>query len=185
MKRLSFLLLAITLTFVAACQPDEKQNRNANANANANANISVNANQNVAPPTSVTDKIVQIYIYDDPKNPGYYLVDDPGSVPLHKKKNQKISWCVIYDGSTSPDEVVIDSFRSPPPPATPTATNPFGDGSPADNKFTIAAADFGSCKKGTKTPKATADLGTYKYMITVKVGGVDKGHLDPQVVIDN
>lgn len=67
MKRLSFLLLAITLTFVAACQPDEKQNRNANANANANANISVNANQNVAPPTSVTDKVVQIYIYDDPK----------------------------------------------------------------------------------------------------------------------
>jgi len=182
MKRLSLLLLAIALSFATACQPDENKNKNSNANANGNNNG--NANRSVAPPTSLTDKVVEIYIYDDLTKPGYYVIDDPGSVILHKTKNQKITWCIIYDGSTTPDEVVIDNFRSPPPPATPTATNPFGAGTPDDNTFKIAAADFG-CKKGTKTPKATADLGKYKYLITVKFGGADKGHLDPQVVIDN
>jgi hypothetical protein len=179
MKRFSFLLLAITLTFVAACQPAENKNSNASANSNAHAN----ANQNITTTISVADKSVQIFVYDDPANPGSYLIDDPGSVILHKKKNQKISWCVVYDGATTPDEVVVDNFRTPPPPATPTARNPFGDGSDPDNTFTIASGDFGTCKKGTKSPKATADLGTYKYTITVKKGGVPKGQLDPGVII--
>jgi hypothetical protein len=124
---------------------------------------------------------VEIYIYDDPDHAGQYLIDDPGSVTLHKKRSQKISWCVIYEGAATPDQVVIDNFRFPPS-GTPTATNPFGDGSPPDNTFTIDAADF-ACKKGTKSPKATADLDTYKYTITVKVKGMSRGSLDPGVII--
>jgi len=180
MKRASFSLLALTMTFVFACQPAQ----NGNGNGNANSNKNLNATQSAAPPMASMDKTVQIFIYDDLKKPGYYEVDDPGSVTLHKKKNQKIAWCVVYEGRTPPSDVVIDNFRSPPPPAPPSVSNPFGDGSPGDNKFTISSADF-NCKKGTKTPKATADLGNYKYMITAKVGTEDRGHLDPVVIIDN
>lgn len=176
MKRALFSLLALTLAFVFACQPAQ--------NGNANANRSSNTNQSIASPMGSTDKIVQIFIYDDPARPGYYEIEDPGSVTLRKKKNHKIAWCIVYEGSTPPSDVVIGNFRSPPPPATPAATNPFGDGSVGDNTFDIASADFG-CKRRTKTPKANSALGTYKYMITVKVNGADRGHLDPQVIIDN
>lgn len=180
MKRAFFALLAMSLAFafVFACEPTKNENVNRNANANGSAN------QSIAPAT-VTDKIVQIFIHDDPAKPGYYEIEDPGSVTLHKKKNQKIVWCVIYDGSKPPSDVVIDNFRSPPPPAPATATNPFGDGSAADNTFNIPSTDFNACKKGSKTPKANVSLATYKYMITVKVNGADRGHLDPQVVIND
>jgi len=183
MKRILLSLLAVSLAFVFACQTQNVNvNKNANVNMNANANV---PNQVVVPPMMVTDKVVQIFIYDDASKPGYYVIDDPGSVPLHVKKNQKITWCVEYDASTPPSDVVIDNFRSPPPPASPTATNPFGDGSPQQNTFDIASADFGKCNSGTKTPKANAVLGTYKYQITVKVNGSDRGSLDPEVIIDN
>jgi len=181
MKRALFSLLALTLAFVFACQPAE----NGNGNGNANANKSSNTDQSIAPPTVPTDKIVQLFINDDPAKPGYYEIEDPGSVTLHKKKNQKIAWCVVYEGRTPPSDVVIDNFKSKPSPAAPTASNPFGDGSVGDNTFAIASADFNTCKRGTKTPKANADLRTYKYMITVKVNGEDRGHLDPVVIIDN
>jgi hypothetical protein len=181
MKRILLSLLAISFAFVFACQTQNVNvNKNANVNLNANANAS---NQAAVLPMTVSDKVVQIFIYDDLSKPGYYVIDDPGSLPLHKKKNQKITWCVIYDGSTPPSDVVIDNFRSPPPPATPTATNPFGDGGPQQNSFDIASADFGKCNSGTKTPKANADLGAYKYTITVKVNGSPRGVLDPEVVI--
>jgi hypothetical protein len=181
MKRASISLLALTLAFVFACQPAQ----NGNGNGNANANKSSNTNQSIVAQTVSTDKIVQIFINDDPAKPGYYEIEDPGAVTLHKKKNQKIAWCIIYEGKTPPSDVVIDNFRSPPPPAAPTASNPFGDGSAGDNTFTIPSADFNSCKHGTKTPKATSDIRTYKYMISVKVGAQDRGHLDPVVIIDN
>jgi hypothetical protein len=179
MKRALFSLLALTLAFVFACRPAE------NGNGNGNANKTSNANQGVAGQMVSMDKIVQIFINDDPAKPGYYEIEDPGSVTLHKRKNQKIAWCIVYQGRTPPSDVLIDNFRSPPPPAAPTASNPFGDGSAGDNTFDIASADFNMCKRGTKPPKANADLGAYKYMITVKVNGEDRGHLDPVVIIDN
>lgn len=182
MKRALFSLLALALAFVFACQPSQ----NGNGNGNTNANKSTNTSQGIAPPTTFsTDKIVQIFINDDPAKPGFYEIEDPGSVILHKKKNQKIAWCVVYEGKTPPSDVVIDNFKSPPPPASPTASNPFGDGSAGDNTFTIPSADFNACRRGTKTPKATADLRSYKYMITVKVDGEARGRLDPEVIIDN
>lgn len=180
MKRALFSLLALTLAFVFACQTPQ----NGNGAGNANGNKGSNTNQSVAPQAS-TDKIVQVFINDDAARPGYYEIEDPGSVTLHKRKNQKIAWCVVYEGRTPPSDVVIDNFRSPPPPAAPTSSNPFGDGSAADNTFDIASGDFNTCRRGTKTPKANADLAAYKYMITVKVNGEDRGHLDPVVIIDN
>lgn len=176
MKRAFSALLAVSLAFVFACEPTKNENVNRNANANGNDNQSI-------APTAVTDKIVQIFIHDDPAKPGYYEIEDPGSVTLRKKRNQKIAWCVVYDGSTPPSDVVIDNFRSPPPPASPTATNPFGDGSAGDNTFDIPSTDFNACRKRSKTPKANADLATYKYMITVKVNGEERGKLDPGVII--
>lgn len=184
MKKTLFSLLAATLVFVFACQPSSNENRNANANANASA--TANKNQTVAPPTAMapTDKIVQIFIHDDPAKPGYYEIEDPGSVTLAKKRNQRIIWCVVYDGATPPSDVVMDHFVWPPPPATPTSSDPFGSGAPGENTFDIPAADFNNCKHPTKTPKAEA-LGKYKYTITVKVGSEERARLDPQVVIDD
>jgi hypothetical protein len=181
MKRAFFSLLALAVAFVFACQPAQ----NGNGNGNANATKSSNTNQGLASPMASTDKIVQIFINDDPAKPGHYEIEDPGSVILHKKKNQKIAWCIVYMGRTPPGDVVIDSFRFPPPPAAPTASNPFGDGAAGDNTFTIPSADFNTCKHGTKPPKASSDLGAYKYMITVKVGAEERGRLDPVVIIDN
>jgi len=180
MKRILLSLLAVSLAFVFACQT---QNVNVNKNANVNMNANANASNQVVPPMTAMEKSVQIYIYDDPSRPGYYVIDDPGSVPLHKKKNQKITWCVIYDGSTPPSDIVIDNFRKPPAPP-PTATNPFGDGSPQQNTFDIASADFGKCNSGTKTPKSNAD-GAYKYTITIMINGSPRGVLDPEVVISD
>jgi hypothetical protein len=174
-----FSVLALALAFVFACQPNQ------NGNGNGNTNGNKNGNGNIVQQAVSTDKIVQIFINDDPARPGYYEIEDPGSVTLHKRKNQKIAWCVIYEGGTPPSDVVIDNFRYPAPPATPTATNPFGDGSPGDNTFDIPAADFNTCRRGTKPPNANGDLHAYKYMITVKVNGDDRGHLDPVVIIDN
>lgn len=178
MKRILLSLLAVSLAFVFACQT-QNVNVNKNATANANANLS----QGIGPTMSSMEKTVQIVIFDAPG--GQYEVQDPGSVHISKNKNQKIIWCISYDGTTPPTKVVIDNFRSPPPPATPTATNPFGDGSAGDNTFDIPSADFNHCKPSTKTPKANVVLGTYKYKITVKVNGVDSGSLDPEVIIDN
>jgi hypothetical protein len=179
MKRASLSLLALTLAFVFACQPAQ----NGNGNGNANANKSSSAAQSTDLTAILSDKVVQIFIDDDRLNPGFYLIEDPGPVKLRKTK--KIVWCVIYKGSTPPSDVVMDNFRYPPPPATPTSSNPFGDGSPGDNTFTIPSADFNLCKHRTKTPKADVVLGSYKYNITVKVGTEDRGHLDPVVIIDN
>jgi len=134
---------------------------------------------------AATNKIVQIFVHDDPARPGFYEIEDPGAVTLHKRKNQKIAWCVNYDGSTPPSDVLIDNFRSPPPPAPTTATNPFGDGSAGDNTFTIPAVDFNFCRNLSKTPKADAILGNYKYDITVRVGGAARAHLDPVVIIED
>ena len=178
MKKAFFALLAVSLAGVFACEPAKNENVNRNANANGKAN------QNIAP-TTLTDKIVQIFIHDDPAKPGYYEIEDPGSVTLHTKKKQKIVWCVVYDGSTPPSDVVIDNFRYPPPPPPAKATNPFGDGSAGDNTFVLPSADFNACKQGTKTPKTDVVLGDYKYMITVRVNGADRGRLDPQVVIND
>jgi hypothetical protein len=183
MKKASFLLLAITLTFVAACQPAENQNRNANANANASANA--NRNQALFSLMGPKDKIVQIFVHDDPVTKGNYLVEDPGSVTLYRSWNQTIQWCVMYDGKTPPDEVVIDSFRYPPPPAPTSATSPFDNGSTDPDVYHVAAATFNDCKMVPNTPKASATKGEYKYTITVKVAGAPKGNRDPQVVIDN
>lgn len=177
MKRAFVALLAVSLAFVFACEPTKNENVNRNANANGNANQSI-------APIPVTDKIVQIFIHDDPAKPGYYEIEDPGSVTLHTKKKQKIVWCIVYDGSNPPSDVVIDTFRSPLPPAPATATNPFGDGSPEDNRFVITSADFNICKHSTKTPKTDVVLGGYKYMITARVSGANRGQLDPQVIIN-
>jgi hypothetical protein len=179
MKRASISLLALTLAFVFACQPAQ----NGNGNGNANGNKSSIAAQSTDLKTILSDKVVQIFIEDDRLHPGFYLIEDPGPVRLRKTK--KIVWCVIYTGaSTPPTEVVMDNFRYPPPPATPTASNPFGDGSDDDNRFIIPSADF-NCKNRTKTPKTDVVIGSYKYNITAKVGTEDRGHLDPVVIIDN
>ena len=65
MKRFSFLMLAITLTFVAACQPDDNQNKNKNANANGNAN----GNQTIGPVIGPNDLRVDISVLDVKGNP--------------------------------------------------------------------------------------------------------------------
>lgn len=180
MKKALLTFLSATLAFAFACQPAQDSNKN----KNANANIGSNDNQNTAPvSTAMTDKVVQLFIYDDPARPGYYTIEDPGSVTLYMSRNQKIVWCVVYTGTTPPSDVVIDGFRTPPPPAAPIATNPFGNGTAADNTFQIPSADF-DCKNRTKTPRANAPLGAYKYKITVKVNGIDRGSLDPQVIIN-
>jgi hypothetical protein len=183
MKRASFLLLAITLTLVVACQPDENQNKNKNSNANANGNANGNANrgQNLGPMVP-TDKLVQINVHDA-KTAGYYDIEEPATVTLHTLMKQKAVFCVFYDGSTPPDEVVINGFRTISGPG---ATNPFGSGSPSDNDIHVPATDFNTCSTPPKAPKLGIVIpATYKYMITAIVGGADHGNRDPQVVIDN
>src|SRR4029079_1487994 len=130
MKRALFSLLALTLAFVCACQPSQNDNGVGNANANKNSNT----NQSAAAPAIIKDKVVQIFINDDPAKPGYYEIEDPGAVTLHKKKNQKIAWCIVYEGLTPPSDVIIDNFKSAAKTAqtaasTSIASNPFGDGS--------------------------------------------------------
>jgi hypothetical protein len=176
MKKIFFLLLAITLALVAACQPDENQNKNKNANANANVNGNANANQSL---TTADTKDVWIYIYDDGST-GNYTIDDPSAVTLHKLLFQKIRWCVQYTGKTPPTEVIVDNFIS-----LTGAHDPFDTGTTDPNSFSIPASDFGFCRMLPKAIKASAVTTTYKYNITVKVTGVGHGHLDPQVVIND
>jgi hypothetical protein len=175
MKRLSFLLLAITLTLVVACQSSENQNRNANTNANKN--------QGVLPPMGSSDKMVVIYVHDAKGNPGYYTIDDPGSITLNTSLKQKVYWCVSYDGpdpSLRPDDVVIDNFRTI---SGPSIMNPFGNGSPGDNVFDVPAVQINFCPQPLHAPKPGVVVGTYKYTITAKVGGADRGNQDPGVII--
>jgi hypothetical protein len=185
MKKASFVLLAITLTLVAACQPAENQNKiaNTNGNANANANANANTNQGILPLISPKDKMVQIFVHDVKGNPGYYTIEDPCSVTLSTDLKQRVYWCVSYDGvdaSLRPDEVVIDTFRTL---SGPSVTNPFGSGSPSDNDFHVPAVEINTCTVTPHSPKTGVILAEYKYTITAKVGGVDRGHLDPRVII--
>jgi hypothetical protein len=185
MKRLLFLMLAITLTLVAACQPAENQNKNKNANANGNANGNASNNLSIVPPMGAADKMVLIYVHDVKGNPGYYTIDDPGSITLNTTLKQKVYWCVFYDGadaSLRPDDVVIDGFRTI---SAPSITNPFGNGSPSDNDFDVPAAQINNCVVTLHAPKPEVVPAIYKYTITAKVGGADRGHLDPQVVIND
>jgi hypothetical protein len=179
MKRALLTVLSITLAFVFACQSDEKANKN--GNGNSNAPVSSNAAQDVAPLAfQKTEKIVQIFI-SDAANPGFYTVEEPVTPTVHKLKNQKIVWCIVYDGSaTSPTKVIIDNIQFPK--VSPTRMNPFGDGSAGDNTFPIVAADF-DCKTKTKTAKSDAVLGPYTYRIRVFLGTEVRGSLDPEIII--
>ena len=115
MKRALFMLLTLPLAVVFACGPA----KNNNSNVNINANASSNTNQGVAPAVEKTDKTVQIFISDGSPL-GTYIIEQPCPVTIHKAKNQKIVWCIVYDGAfTPPTNVIIDEFRSPPPPALP------------------------------------------------------------------
>jgi len=181
MKRASFLMLAITLTCIAACQPNENQNKNANANSTGNAN----RNRNISPPTGPNDKEVQIFIHDVKGKPGYYDIEDPSPVTLHTLLKQQVYWCVKYDGdpSLTPEEVVISGFRTI---SGPSITNPFGSGSPSDNDFHLPGVEINNCMVTLHSPKTSVVIPTnYKYSITAKVHGEDRGNKDPQVVIDN
>ncbi|HXI92409.1 MAG TPA: hypothetical protein VNO24_20565 [Blastocatellia bacterium] len=180
MKRALSTLLTLPLALVFACGPA----KNVNSNANLNANASSNTNQGVTAALQKTDKTVQIFISDG-STPGTYIIEQPCPVTIHKAKNQKIVWCIVYDGQfTPPTNVIIDEFRSPPPPAAPTATNPFGDGTDPDNMFNIPYTSF-DCQVKTKPAKPSAPLATFKYRIRAFVTGDEKGSLDPQVIIDN
>ncbi len=180
MKRALFMLLTLPLALVLACGPAKNNNSNVNINANAGSNT----NQGVISAVEKTDKTVQIFISDG-STPGTYIIEQPCPVIIHKAKNQKIVWCIVYDGAfTTPTNVIIDEFRSPPPPAVPTATNPFGDGSDPDNTFDIPFTEF-NCLVKTKPAKPSAPLATFKYKIRAFVTGDEKGSLDPQVIIDN
>jgi hypothetical protein len=174
MKKAIFILVAIVVTLVAACQTDETQNKNKNANGNTNVNA--NANQSI---TTAGTKDVWIYIYDDGTT-GNFTIDDPGAVTLHKLLFQKIRWCVQYTGKTPPTEVVVDNFIS-----LTGAHDPFETGTMDPNSFHIPASDFGTCAMTPKPIKATAVTTTYKYNVTVNVTGVGHGHLDPQVIIND
>ena len=179
MKRALFMLLTLPLAVVFACGPA----KNNNSNVNINANASSNTNQGVAPAVEKTDKTVQIFISDGSPL-GTYIIEQPCPVTIHKAKNQKIVWCIVYDGAfTPPTNVIIDEFRSPPPPALPTATNPFGDGDGA-SVFNIPYTSF-DCQVKTPPAKASAPYATFKYRIRAFVTGDEKGSLDPQVIIDN
>jgi len=182
MKRASFLLLAITLTLVAACQPDENQNKNRNSNANANANGNANGNQTIGPVIGPNDRRVDISVHDVKGNPGYYTIDDPSPVTLSVPLKQRVYWCVSYDGSTPPDDVDINGFHTT---SGPSITDPFGNGSPIDNDFDILASQFNPCLATIHAPKPGVTPAEYKYTITAKVGGVDRGHVDPRVIIVN
>lgn len=183
MKNTLFLLLAITLTFVAACQSAENQNRNGNANANVNGNSNANRIQGILAPMGGAEKMVPIYVHDVKGKPGYYTIDDPGSITVSTTLKQKVYWCVLYDGvdpSLRPDDVVIDEFHTI---SGPSVTNPFGSGSHDDNDFDVPAVQINNCVATLHAPKTGVVLTTYKYMITAKVGGADRGHLDPGVII--
>jgi hypothetical protein len=185
-KRISFVLLAITLSLVAACQATDNQNKNGNINANRNANGNANRNPGILAPMGPTDKMVQIFVHDVKGNPGYYTIEDPGDVTLSTGLKQRVFWCVSYDGadpSLRPDDVIIDGFRTI---SGPSITNPFGNGGSADNDFDVPAAQINICVVTLHSPKPDVVVDTaYKYTITAKVGGVDRGQVDPRVIIVN
>lgn len=183
MKKVSFLLLAITLTFVAACQPDQNQNQNKNKNANTNPNVNGNANgnQSLGPQLGPNDKRVEIFVHDVKGNPGYYTIEDPSPVTLSLTLKQKVYWCVYYDGTMPPDDVEIYEFHTT---SVPSITNPFGNGSTSDNDFDVPALQINACVPTVHAPKTGVIPAEYKYTITAKVGGVDKGHVDPRVIIN-
>ena len=183
MKRVLFFMLAIVMTLVAACQPDQNQNQNKNATANNNGTAASNSNQTVSPPLSMTCRMLQIWVHDS-GTPGEYVIDDPGDVTLSIATKQKVNWCIVYDGkdqSNRPDEIQIYSFRSS------AATNPLDDGTmdPVDD-YHIPAAQFNdNCIVVCHPPKPSVVLGNYKYTIKAWKGGVVKGQLDPRVIISS
>ena len=108
MKRALFMLLTLPLALVLACGPAKNNNSNVNINANAGSN----ANQGVISAVEKTDKTVQIFISDG-STPGTYIIEQPCSVIIHKAKNQKIVWCIVYDGAfTTPTNVIIIPDRA-------------------------------------------------------------------------
>jgi hypothetical protein len=127
-----------------------------------------------------TDKTVLITIRDGVEL-GTYDILDPCPISIRKTKNQKIVWCIVYEGDfTEPTNVIIDQFR-----ADSGATNPFGNGTDSDNKFDIPFDKF-ACQVKTKNAKSDAPLETFKYRIRAFVLGEQKEKpRDPQVIINN
>jgi hypothetical protein len=183
MKRALFLMLAVVMTLVAACQPSENQNQNKNATANTNTTSTSNRNQSTLAPLSMTCRMVQIWVHDSKTTPGNYDIDDPGDVTLSLALKQKVNWCVVYDGvdqSNSPDEIEINGFAT----AAPVYRNPLDDGT-TDDDYHIPAAQFNdNCIVVCHPPKPNVVLGNYKYTIRAWKGGVVKGQLDPRVIIN-
>jgi len=182
MKKIFFLLLAITVALAAACSPDENQNKNKNANANANANGNANANQSAGPLLGPNDKRVEIFIHDEKGNPGYYTIEDPSPVTLSTGLKQRVYWCVYYDGATPPEDVELNDFHSVG--LGPSVTNPFGNGSTSDNDFDFPSVQINNCVVTLHAPKTGVTYAEYKYTITAKVAGAPRGHVDPRVIIN-
>ena len=157
---------------------NSKTNANADMKANMNHEVPIvgGTGPNMGQSTG-SYKSVTINIGDDPANSGRCLIEDPGSITLWKKNKEKITWCVVNTcQAASQGNVIIDYFREI---GDPNKKNPFGDGSPGDNTFNIPYSDF-NCEVKTKEGMSG---GRYKYNISIKAGGTERGSLDPEVII--
>ena len=178
-----------------------RQRKGGNANGTISAQTTVNLNQNTGnnnaglngQPVIVGSgksvgmskdgyKSVDIQISDDPANPGKCVIADPGPVTLSKKHKDKIRWCVTNNcQAAGSGTVTIYDFSMI---GNPGKKNPFGSGAANDNTFDIAPSDY-QCKVKTKEATAGADETRYKYSISIKDGGGEKGMLDPVIIISN
>lgn len=156
MKIVLFTILGLTAAYIYACNSA--------------------SNKEGAP----REKGVNIVINDDADNPGRCAIVNPGAVTLSKKNHEKIKWCVINNCQFAREGVVtVDDFRAQ---ADPNKKNPFGTGLPADNIFTIAHTEY-DCKVKTTEATSGEDDVHYKYRIIIKAGEMEKGSLDPEVII--
>lgn len=154
MKRVWFCVLAATLTLASALPP---------GGAGSSAS-----------PLPLANQSVSFAVIND--GSGNYTVTDPGSITLYKSKGDKIKWCVTFIGAP-PSRVEIAGFRGTG--STAPSKKPFADA----NTYNVYPTDPTCSKTSGSIATGAADGDQFKYTITVFVNDVEKGKLDPQVII--
>jgi|GEM_PF-2669134 len=172
MKRVLFILFAVSVSmFGLACSRSQ------------------NANQPLVP-AAAANKPVTItitYVQASGGNPERFTVDAPDDgIRISKGNKDTIKWKVKYvgPGSANAAHITLDSFTNE---ANPSETDPFGDGSTADNTFQFDQLPGGPPQPKDTKPAIKGGGGVaFRYTITIQLP--DNGpilKIDPVVVIDD
>lgn len=168
-------LLALTLVFAFACDPQTAPNHNGKGNSNSTANGN-RADEGIAVESEY--QLVVITVGTKPNSDTYFLSVSPVSVYISAAKAEQIEWIVSNPfPNVNLSNIQIGKFKG----GTTPNSDPFGNG--GTFKFAYVAPQANAHKLSGISDK----YGTYDYEVTgtatIGTGAPITLKMDPRVVV--